>query len=75
MKRFFRCDEQAATWFVVASGLEHAQSLLREMEVEDEVKWRELTAEEAAERRCHGDDGDIGALADANLGDVFCTEW
>jgi hypothetical protein len=89
MKRFFRCDDGdgRAEWFVVADDLEHAQRLLRDLGSEfgpggvpfDEagLVWREMSVEQAASKtRCHREDGTPPiALSDAEVGEMFCSEW
>jgi hypothetical protein len=82
MKRFFRCDDGGCDWFVVAVDLDDAKRRLQETGVEfgtdREVTWHELTAEEvSARKRCHRNNAnaEIVALADAEIGEVFCSEW
>jgi hypothetical protein len=88
-KRFFELDDDGEVqYFVVALDLEHAKIIIRRHGVEfgypsqpldkaTGIEWRELTAERAsAMKKCHTEDKrGVITLADANLGDWFCTEW
>ncbi len=91
-RRFFHLDDEGnVSWWIVATDVEHAKRILREMGAEfgqdgvflDEaerqglVEWEEMDAERVARvLRCHRDeDGDTRPLADCEMGDSFCSEW
>lgn len=89
VKRFFYVDDDGCIdYHMVARDMDHAKAMFRKAGVTfgpDEVpidqattlEWTELTPEQAAERkRCHTeDDRGIISLADAQIGDWFCSEW
>lgn len=88
-KRFFELDDDGHIQYIlVAVDLDHAKSLLRESGClfgPDEVSldkattltWTEMPAEKVARKiRCHTqDERGVICLADASIGDWFCSEW
>lgn len=88
-KRFFELDDDGCIfYFIVARDLDHAKDLMRESKSlfgPDEVRFDEATtltwtemavADVAKKTRCHTqDDRGTIPLADANVGEWFCTEW
>lgn len=91
VRRFFECHDGGADWIVVARDLEHAQSLLREIEAgfgshglpydaamrQGILAWEEMTSEQVAKRtRCSREDGNPPfPLSEAVIGDLFCSEF
>ncbi len=81
-KRFFQAIDGSASWFVVASDMDHAKLVLKEQGVDfdldfDDLNWVEMTPGQVEKKqRCATDDerGTI-RLSEANLGEWFCTEW
>ena len=89
--RYFGADDGSIDYTVVATDLEHAQSILRASGVEfydedsgmgcsfDEAKleWHEISAERAAVMRCYEDDGSVGPwpLNTFAAGEWFCSEF
>ena len=84
--RYFECDDTGCRWYIVAVNQDHAAELLRrncDAFGPEQVPfglatltWRELTAEDAAHKRCHRDDGVAPvALSVCDLGECFSTEW
>ena len=72
----------------MARDIDHAKELFRKagtlfgpdevnIDAATTLEWTELTHDEAARKtRCHTEDErGIIALADAALGDWFCSEW
>lgn len=88
-KRFFHLDDDGCIWYlVVARDLEHAKQTLREvhclfgpaespMDAADTLTWTEMDAARVSGyRRCATqDDRGVIALADAEIGDWFSSEW
>ena len=88
-KRFFRlAEDDCVYYFIVARDLEHAKTIIRDTQIEfgdpgltldqaSGLAWSELTPEQIAKlTKCHTeDDRGVIALADADLGDWFCSEW
>jgi hypothetical protein len=93
-KRFFHVDDGGASYYLVARDLEHAKLLLRDSGVEftseagdsypidaaevADVVWREISAQDAANRRVWlGDNGGPpqAALAACEIGDWFTSEF
>jgi hypothetical protein len=89
MKRFFHLDDDGhVTYLIVAVDLIAAKEILRshgvtfgqeETPLDDatSLTWTEMTPEQVAtKQRCHTEDErGVIALADANVGDWFSSEW
>ena len=77
-KRFFRAFDGGSTFSFVATGLEHAQKLLADSgtEIEHDLAWCEMSAQQAAEKMCNRDDGNPSIPLDqCDLGEWFSSEW
>ncbi len=87
--RFFECDDDdEVTYTIVAIDLDHAKNVIRKAGIEfgspsqplDRavgLTWRELSKERVARMlRCHTDDErGVIPLAQARIGEWFCSEW
>ena len=88
VKRFFRLDDGCVSYLLVARDLDHAKQLLREsncmfgpgelpLDAAATLTWSEMDAAQVVQKqRCHTEDarGCI-PLAEADVGDWFCSEW
>lgn len=88
-KRFFSVDDGGASYYFVASNLEHAKQLLRDVGVEftaedgfsypidapevAEVEWREMSAQDAARKRVRL--GEDGAPPESVLAACQIGDW
>lgn len=89
-KRYFVLDDDYASYYVVATDLNHARSLIRDSgaefgdpsapldqaEARGDVWWKEIGVEAAGKMQGRTEDerGTI-LLADANIGEWFCSEY
>ena len=88
--KWFKCEDDGATWWVVAVNIEHAKEILRRncdafgqdgvSYDKADLEWSELTAEQAAKvTRCHRETrdgkGEVVPLNQCYIGDAFCSEW
>ena len=88
-KKFFELDDNGdAQYLIVATDLDHAKRIMRDSGIEfgdppqplDDaagITWSELPPDAVAKKaRCHTEDHrGIIRLADADVGDYFCSEW
>lgn len=82
-KRYFRADD-GATYSIVARDLDHAKRILDDAGIDfdsdaDDVRWSEMTVEQAAAKRIVEDDAHNRItpypLTEAEIGDWFSSEW
>lgn len=82
-KAFFRFDDGAASYWVVATDAEHARRIMKETEIEsangttlDEgIKCGEILVCEVSGALMVHDEGQRRPLASCDVGDWFCSEY